>query len=353
MLLIVTTACSSGSKNAEKTDGDYRQEVVSGMHALLLNDLADLATAARNLQTAAPETEGRGWSVTEDASAITVMKTAWVSARAAYERAEGAIAPLFPDFDAAIDARYDDFLAVLGPSGDADLFDGSGVTGMHAVERILYSDVTPERVVEFEATLPGYVTAHFPSAEAEADAFKNQLCDRFVTDTQALYNAWQLATNYDLPATYGGLIALMNEQREKVDKASTDEEESRYAQHTMHDIRDNLAGTEAAYALFRPWLRSKVSATDAAQDGPAVDDAIQSGLEGLSTLYTSVSGDAIPETPATWSSETPTAADLATPFGILYSSVRDAVDPNIPGSIVSQMNNAARLLGFPQFAEEP
>ena len=44
----------------------------------------------------------------------------------------------------------------------------------------------------------------------------------------------------------------MNEQREKVVKASTaTEEESRYAQRTMADIRDNLAGTKNAYALFQ------------------------------------------------------------------------------------------------------
>ena len=42
--------------------------------------------------------------------AIAAMTAAWVRARTAYEHIEGALAPLFPDLDAAIDARYDDFL---------------------------------------------------------------------------------------------------------------------------------------------------------------------------------------------------------------------------------------------------
>lgn len=45
-----------------------------------------------------------------DAAAIDGMKESWAKARTAYEHIEGAIAPLFPDIDAAIDERYDGFL---------------------------------------------------------------------------------------------------------------------------------------------------------------------------------------------------------------------------------------------------
>ena len=76
------------------------------------------------------------------------MKAAWVRARTAYEHVEGAIAPIFPELDAAIDERYDGFLADIGPTGDANLFDGTGVTGMHGIERILYSDSIPANVVD-------------------------------------------------------------------------------------------------------------------------------------------------------------------------------------------------------------
>ena len=153
----------------------------------------------------------------------------------------------------------------------------------------------------------------------------------------------------------------MNEQREKVDKASTDQEESRYSQTTMADLRDNLAGTERVYALFQPWIQSKPAlALDggasgdagAPQDGKALDAAIEAGFAKVQALYDGVSGDAIPQPPSTWSSVTPTAADLATPFGMLYAGVQAAVDPNEPGSIVAEMNAAAVLLGFPQFVAE-
>ena len=141
---------------------------------------------------------------------------------------------------------------------------------------------------------------------------------------------------------------LVNEQREKVQKASSDEEESRYSQRTMADLRDNLAGTKTAYALFQPWLLSKTDSGDPTKDGPTIDGKIQKGLEELETAYAAVDGDAIPQPPATWSAENPSAADLATPFGKLYSVVEEAVDPANTESVVAQMDLAAAALGFPQ-----
>jgi iron uptake system component EfeO len=137
----------------------------------------------------------------------------------------------------------------------------------------------------------------------------------------------------------------MNEQREKVNKAASEEEESRYAQRTLADIRDNLAGTTKAYALFQPWLRTR-------PNGAAIDADIEGAFEALARAYAGVSGDAIPQPPDTWSSESPLEADLQTLFGKLYSAVQDAVDPNRPGSAVDGMNRAAKELGFPEFAEE-
>ncbi len=349
-------ACSSTPSNHNKTDAEYKAEVVHGMHTDLLGKLSDLVTAARDLQAATPVTSGRGWNVAADAAAIAAMKSDWLRARSAYEHVEGAIAPLFPDVDTQIDARYDDFLQALTPSVDTDPFDDQGATGMHAIERILYSDVTPARVVQFESALFGYVPAAFPSNEVEASEFKNKLCAKLVTDTQSLHDMWQTASSYDLDAAFQGLIALMNEQREKVDKASTDEEESRYAQNTMKDVRDNLSGTKDIYTLFQPWIRSKSAAAGAdasAKSGVSVDASIGNGFKALDALYSAIPGDAVPETPSTWSSANPTPADAASPFGQLYLGVRDAVDPNNANSVVAQMNDAATLLGFPEFVQEP
>jgi iron uptake system component EfeO len=338
---LLVFACSSDDGGGTKSDSEYERDVTSGMHAALLTDVDALHDAALAIQAAAPAPAGRGWDATQDATALAALKDAWLDARKAYERTEGALAPLFTDIDAAIDARYEDFLEE-GP--DDDLFDGEGVTGMHAIERILFVDTTPATVVAVEASLPGYEAAAWPATAAEAAEFKNGLCARLVDDTEELKEAWKPAV-IDLEGAFGGLISLMNEQREKVNKAASEEEESRYAQRTLADLRENLAGSKSIYEIFRPWILSK-------ENGADIDADIQASFQSLQSTYFGVQGDAIPQPSDTWSSESPSAADLQTPFGRLYTAVQEAVDPNRPGSAVDGMNRAAAELGFEEFVEE-
>jgi iron uptake system component EfeO len=341
-LAALAPACSSDDSSA-KSDAEYQDEVVIGMHDALLSDVGALHDAAVALQAAAPTPSGRGWDATLDAVALGAMKDAWLDARGAYERTEGALAPLFPDLDGAIDARYEDFIEGV-PGGDQNLFDDEGVTGMHAIERILYAPTTPEAVIALESTLEGYRAAAFPATEEEATAFKNQLAARLVSDTQTLLDQWQPQA-IDLGGSFQGLISLMNEQREKVNKAASEEEESRYSQRTLADLRQNLAGTTRIYALFRDWLHSK-------SGGSEIDADVEASFDTLDTTYAEFSDDAIPKPPSDWSSENPSAAALASPFGRLYSAVQTAVDPNVPGSAVDGMNRAAVELGFPELVEE-
>jgi len=353
---VMVAACSSSSSSsgvapvadsgAVLTDAQYQTQVLSGMHDSLLTDINGLLTAANAIQAAAPSNLA-GWS---DPAQVTALKTAWLSARTAYEHSEGAIAPLFPDVDNEIDARYDDFLAELGPTGDNYLFDDVGVTGMHAVERIVYSPVTPATVITFESTLPGYKASAFPATEQEASDFKNKLCTKLIADVTTLQGEWT-PTNLNIAIAYQGLVALMNEQKEKVNKATSSEEESRYSQRTMADLRDNLDGTKAIYAIFQPWVLAKTDKTDPTKDGPTVDAKLQSDFTELAAAYATISGDAFPTVPTTWSSENPTASDLQTPFGQLYSKVLAAVDPNTSGTIVYEMNAVATMLGFPTFTQ--
>lgn len=337
-------AADGGSDAVVLSDDQYRAQVVQAMHDVLLTDINGQLTAAQAVQSAAP-TSLAGWS---DSSQLDAMKNAWLQGRNSYEHSEGAIAPLFPDIDYAIDARYDDFLASLS-TGDADLFDDQGVTGMHGIERILYEAQTPSSVVAFESTLPGYKAAALPATEQDATEFKTKLCAKLVADVTQLQTQWQPAT-INIAIAFQGLVALMNEQREKVNKAASSEEESRYSQRTMADLRDNLDGTKTVYALFQPWLLSKKS-EDPTKDGATIDGKIQAGFQKLNDAYSQVQGDAIPAVPPTWSSEQPSASDLQTPFGQLYSRVHDAVDPNTDGSIVFEMNAVATLLGFPTFTQ--
>jgi len=214
------------------------------------------------------------------------------------------------------------------------------VIGMHAVERVLFADVSPARVTTFEKTLVGYVPAAVPATAQEAADFKNKLCAKLVTDTKRLLGEWTPA-KIDVRIAYAGLVSLVQEQHEKVTKASTGEEESRYAQRTMSDLRDNLEGTRRVYAIFQPWITAKPSpAAD-------LDKAITAGLASLDAAYKAVPGDAIPEPPATWSAEAPSAADLQTPFGKLYTAVLKQSDPVASDSVVAKLDAAGLLLGFP------
>lgn len=319
-----------------KTDEEFKTEVATSMKQLILDDITNLKTAAQELKDAAPA--GRAWSTTTDAAAITAMKTAWKKARKAYERTEGAIAPIFPDTDAAIDERYDGFLEGLMPNGDQNLFDETGVTGMHAVERILFSDVTPAAVKTAEMAVAGYKAAAYPATPQEADDFKNKLCAQLVTDITTLETQWKGAA-LDVPGAYQGLVDLMNEQREKVNNASAGFEESRYAQVTMTDLRNNYEGATAAWDLFHEWLEVK-------EGGEAIHDTLDKAFADLKKSYDAVSGEAIPAPPATWSAENPSAADLQTDFGKLYSKIREATDPTVKGSVVDQMTAAGKLFGF-------
>jgi iron uptake system component EfeO len=343
MFVIVAVAggCSSSS---DDSDADYRAEITTGMHDALALEIADWKKAATDLAGYAPSTAGRGWDATLDAKAISDMKEAWKRMRVAYEHIEGAIAPIFPETDFATDARYDDYLGELQDKGDPNPFDGEGVTGQHAIERILYSDTIPSYVVAFESKLPGYSAARFPANETEATDFKNKLCARLVSDIEGLEQEWKPA-KIDLEGAYQGLVSLMDEQAEKVNKAATQEEESRYAQRTLADLHANLDGTVKIYQLFQPWIVIK-GGSGSAGSGKAIDQNITAGFDGLRVAYANTPGDAIPQPPAGWSSIKPTPEDLESPFGKLFQAVRDAVDPRKDGSVVREMNSAGALLGF-------
>jgi len=348
---VLVPACSSSEEGASsgapsqpaKSEEQWKQEVTTAMHDSILVDIQAHRKATEDLAAAAPTPTGRGWDRTLDAAAIASMKEAWSRARATYEHVEGALAPIFPDIDASIDERYDGFLETLGAAGDANPFDDAGVTGLHAVERILWSDAIPAPVLAFEKTLPGYQAAWLPATEQEALELKSKLCAKLAADAASLEAQWTPA-KIDIGSAYQGLVGLMNEQKEKVNNAAEGAEESRYSQETMRDIRNNLEGTRKIYTVFQPWIASK-------QGGSARDTTIVRGFEQLTTLYAGVQGDAIPSPPATWSAETPSASDLGTPFGVLYSGVKSAADATSDSSVVGAMNGVAELLGFAALAD--
>jgi iron uptake system component EfeO len=325
-----------------------RAEIAVAMKKLMADRLAEWRQAAAALQAAAPVAPGRGWDPAADAAAIAAMKQAWSGARDAYERIEGAVAPLFPESDTATDSRYDDFQVVAGGGGDRQPFDGEGVVGMHAIERVLWADRVPAPVLAFERALKGYRPAAFPATHAEAVAFRDGLAARLVADTAKL-EADFAPLDLDVAFALQGLIDLAREQLEKVDKAATGQEESRYAQATMRDLRANLTGCREAYALFRPWLVGKKGADNGADKSAAHETAreVEQAFARLDAAYRTVPGDAIPAPPPGWSAVDPRPADLQSVFGKLFSLVRSEVDPKARASLVSALGKLAERLDLP------
>jgi iron uptake system component EfeO len=329
-------ACGDDPK--PKTDAEFKAEIVTGMHDKIAVDLTALVTASTKLRDLAPD---HAWGVA-DAETISKMKDAWKEARVAYEHVEGATAPIFADLDVSMDERYDGFLDAFMQDGGSDdyLFDGEGVTGMHAIERILYAPTIRAEVIDFEDDSDLYVAAAFPATPQEATDFKTKLVQRLIDDAGLLRDQWQPA-RIDIAAAFQGLEDLMGEQQEKVDLAATGAEESRYSNLTLFDLRNNLAGTKTIYEIFRPWILSK------GQAGVDADTKIEAKLAALATLY-GTTNDALPEVPMNWSGDAPSAADLATPFGMLWSTVRANVDATATGSVVFEMNLLYNdVLGFP------
>ncbi len=339
-LAIAPLACGSDMKS----EADLKADIVVSMHALVLAEITALHQAAQDLQNAAPSTFLQGWDVTQDSgAAIANMKVAWTRTRIHWERAEGVIEPMFAMLDEAMDSRYEDMVMALGAAGDPDPFDGEGMIGMHAVERILYAP-GPQSVADYEATLgmpPGYQPAAWPSSDEQAAEFKNGLCQRLVTDSQDLLDRWK-TVSIDLGVVFRGLTGLMSAQAEKVNLAGMNLAESRYSQTTMADLRSNLSGTQDFYDLFVPWLDTKPY-------GMTLNTKASAAFMRLGDSYGKVSGDAVPTPPANWSMP-PSAAALNSPFGELYTAIGNEVDPSYSGSAVDVMNLIAAALGLPPYS---
>jgi iron uptake system component EfeO len=330
---LVATGCGTD------TSGDPVAQAQATVKTQITTQLALLVSASTALRAAAPTPDADGWNDVADAAAVTAMKKQWATVRVAYEQVEGDIAVIFPTYDVSTDERYDGFLGDPEVGPDADLFDGTGVTGVHAIERILWAGQAPADVVAFESTLTGYMPARFPSNLTEATEFRDGLAARLVTDFQAVQTMFA-PLPLDTPAAFRGVIGSLGEQKEKIELAADGQDESRYSQHTLADMRANLLGGKNTYEAFRGAVRAKAG-------GSALDADILAGFDRVSALYAGVSGDALPPVPAGFDPKAPTTAQLATPYGQIFAGLTTESDPTNSGSLVSKMSAAADLLGIP------
>lgn len=302
-------------------------------------EVGSLAGAVSALCGAAPPPDADGWSIERDREAVEAMRAEWRRARVAYERIEGAIAILFPETDAAVDGRYEREAELRR---DETPFDGVGFVGMHAVERILWSGERSEAVQRFERALPGYVEARTPSSEDEARTFRDGLCARLVRDVREMESA--LAPLALDPATaWRGIVGSIEEQSEKVLLGWTGEDESRYAAHTLADMRANLEGGRAVLAAFGPMIAAH---PEAARER----EAIEAALARLERAYAEAGADALPAVPEGFDPDAPSEAALRTPYGRLFVLLSTASDPRAEGSLAARLRATGEAMGIPPIA---
>lgn len=298
--------------------------------------VAELVDAAEAMCAAAPEPDAGGWSPRQDARAVERMRRRWRDARRAYERVEGAIAILFPELDVQVDARYEHHAEL---HTDEAPFDGRGFVGMHAVERILWADSIAPPVLDFERSLPGYVPAATPASRAEARAFRDGLCARLVRDVRRMQQQLEPLA-LDPQTAWRGIQGSIEEQAEKVLLGATGQDESRYARTTLADLRANLEGGRAVLEAYRPRIAQRPEAA-------ALRPEIEARMAALERAYGSIEGDALPPVPDGFDPDEPSAADLRTPYGRLFSLLATASDPRAEGSLAATLRRAGEAMDIP------
>lgn len=342
--LLSTGMLTLGCPNNPPPEADAEEAARTSVKNYVNDELTKLHAAAVALQAAAPAPDDDGWDAADDAAAIAAMKVEWKNMRTSYESVEGAIAVLFPGLDESTDQRYDGFHEDAGFSDD-NLFDGEGVTGVHAIERILFADAIDPAVVTFEEGVVGarFTAAAFPATLTESTDFNTKLVQRLIDDTDTMQTDFA-DVDLALEAAYRGVLGSMEEQFEKVSLAGDGADESRYAQHTLADMRANLAGGLAIYEAFDPMF-------DASEEGEAIHDQIHEAFERVEAQYEALAGDAIPTVPATWNPDAPSEADAATPYGQLFLFLATETDFENPESFVSLFEQGGEVLAIPQLPE--
>lgn len=331
--LLALTACGRGEAIARTS----AREIVQG-------ELDQLATLTVDVCNKLPAATAAGWSA--DDPAIADAKVAWKAARAPQARINGVIWQLNED-DAAFDGTYEQAIAE-GPDDNA--FDTTGFTGGHAVERILFSDETPRAVQEAEAALDHGAPSRFPSTENEA-AGAIELCNDWAAQAIAVRDAFS-ATDGGAPLIriFRGATDQISDHKWRLQNKVSQLDESRYAQHSLADLRLNVAGSVMLYSAFESWVYERGGTEDNVQ--------IKLGLGRLQELYAG-EDEALPDAPTTWVLPTEkqieegiepeqSEADLESDFGALYEGAAADGDVEVLNSPASGMNRAALIMGFPK-----
>jgi iron uptake system component EfeO len=296
---------------------------------LELDDRArDFELAVNTLCDAAPAPVIGGW--TDDEASIAEMRARWLDAHAAYERLPPALVEiLLPDAAEVLDSRYEDFAET---QRDRDLFDRDVVVGVHAVERILWAGEHPPEVLAFESSLERYWEAALPLSEEAAALFRDELCARLRADAGAM-RATFAAGAPEVAVVPHAMRLDLEAQLTTVQLAGTGEEESRYSQSALADLRANLEGVHALYLALAPWLRTVDEALDA---------RVEAGFARWAAALDAVDGIALPDVPAEWNADAP---EVSSSYGQLHEALRAELESD--DALAADLDEVARALALP------
>jgi iron uptake system component EfeO len=183
---------------------------------------------------------------------IAKSKAAYEAARYSYEGIEF-LAEAFPDFDAEIDARPDDF-----PQGEKD----PTWTGFHPLEKAIYAD-------------------------GKLDDNTDKLADKLLTDVTALHAEISKMT-IDPAQAIGGAGELI----EEIQSGKITGEEERYSHTDFNDFKANLASAKFIFETYSPFIKQRNSTleSDLRDNFSSVEKSIAPyfNAQGVATDYSKV-----------------------------------------------------------------
>jgi len=306
VMISLLLGCSSGSETDPTPEpiATDQNALVFASRARLGPMLIEFEAEVTALRDAAPAPDADGWSDPEEATAVVAMREHWRRARVIYHRMWAAAAILMPDQEAAIERLYDVHLN----EGDGEF------EGMHAVERVLWADAIPAEVAEREAMLPDSEAARFPTDEASARAFREDLCGDLIELAGEMRTRFadhslepQLAV-FGLQKTVEKLLKKLSPPLGLYD--------SRYAQHTLVEMRANVTGIGEAWLVYGPLVDSV---------DPAASQAVVDGLARLEPVRAAPA--VLPAVPAGWNPSIVDSPPGSGDYSTLWSQLAAEVAP--------------------------
>ncbi len=306
--------------------------VADGLKATIGTMLRRFSESLVTLRARAPR--GREWQPSgADADAVKAMRAAWLDAHAAFVGLAGPVGELFPEQIPGLDRRWDVQLTDLGVDPDFMPFDERGVTGLHAIERILWSDQISSAVSSYEMTRLGYRTPRFPGTAEEADAFVASLAGA-VAQVGLEVNQQFSRLTPDAALGAAGISRLLANSFLKVDLGYVaGSEDSRYSGTTMLDLRSELAAARAIWNVLRDGLSRRGAASEKL-------GGVDAGLARWTALLDEVKSKDFPVAPNLWDPGTPSPEHALTPYGMLFVGLRRELNKARPDSLVSALREA-------------